>query len=67
MSIWIIEESPNPGIWNIVQSRGIYKSERKAKTVAENLTRWHRDNLMPSIKSFGYRFRATEYKAVNRG
>lgn len=30
MSIWIIEESPNPGIWNVLQSRGMYKNKARA-------------------------------------
>lgn len=61
MSIWIIEESPNPGVWNIVQSCGIYKSGSRAKHSAARLERWHKENLTPTSKKFGWRYRATEY------
>jgi hypothetical protein len=61
MRIWIIEESPNPGIWNVLQSRGIFKTELRAKKVAEELTRWHRENIIPPAQKFGWRYRATEY------
>lgn len=61
VGIWIIEESPNPGVWNVLQSRGIYKSKSRADKAAKELTRWHREGLTPDNFSFGFRFRATEY------
>jgi hypothetical protein len=60
-SIWIIEESPNPGVWNVLQSSAIYKSPARAKAVASELTVWHREALRENSPQFGHRFRATEY------
>jgi hypothetical protein len=59
--IWVIEESPTPGIWNLVQSRGIYKNPERARNAAKELQRWHRENLRPEALSFGWHFRATAY------
>ncbi len=61
MSIWIIEESPNPGIWNMLQSRGIYKSKARAEKAAKELTRWHLESLRREHAKHGWRYRATEY------
>lgn len=60
-AIVVIEESPNPGVWNVLQTRGIYKSFYRAQTVAVELTRWHRENLPPNNPRYGFRFRATKY------
>jgi hypothetical protein len=62
-SIFIIEESPNPGVWNILQSRGIYKTKIRADNTAKELTRWHRENLKPDNPNFGFRYRVTKYLA----
>jgi len=64
--IWIIEESPNPGIWNVLQSRGIYKSQKRADHAAKELTRWHCENLQPDNPSFGFRHRATAYAPLDK-
>ena len=61
MTVWIIEESPNPGIWNILQSRGFYKSEVRAAKAAKELERWHREMNSMNIRS-QYRYRATPYQ-----
>jgi hypothetical protein len=62
--IWIIEESPNPGVWNIVQSRGLYKTEARANKAAKELTEWYRDALPVGNPNHGCRFRAVEYQRV---
>jgi hypothetical protein len=62
--IWIIEQSPQPGVWDIVQSRGLYKTEVRAKKAAKQLTEWHRDGLPMSNPLHGWRFRAVEYQRV---
>lgn len=59
--IWIIEESPNPGVWNILQSRGMYKSEGRAVCAAVELQRWHRENIQPDNPNYGKHFRAVQY------
>jgi hypothetical protein len=59
--IWIIEESPNPGIWNILQSRGMYKNKDRADRVAKELQRWHIENIQPDNPNFGMRYRAVAY------
>ena len=59
--VWIIQESPHPGVWNVLQSRGIYKSEKRAKKVAEELTRWHLENLPSDNPKHGWRYRHTEF------
>ena len=61
-SVWIIEESPNPGIWNVLQSRGIYKRKERAVLAAVELTRWHNENLTRDNPRYGWRYRATEYQ-----
>ena len=66
MTIWIIEESPTPSVWNVLQSRGLYKSKERAVRAASELTRWHRENLTPDCMSYGWQFRATEYAPVDR-
>lgn len=60
-SIWVIEESPNPGIWIVMQSRGMYKSPLRATKVARELQDFHLKVLQPGNSSYGYRYRATEY------
>jgi hypothetical protein len=64
-SIWIIEELPNPGIWNVLQSRGIYKTRIRAERAAKELQRWHREDLKPGNKYFGCHYRATEYAPLS--
>lgn len=61
MSIWIIEESPNPGIWNIVQSRGIYKRKERAEKAVREIVREHKENHGPESIYFNRPYRATEY------
>jgi hypothetical protein len=62
--IWIIEESPNPGVWDVLQSRGMYKSESRAIKAAQELQRWHRENLTPDSKFFDRRYRAVAYVSL---
>jgi hypothetical protein len=59
--IWIIEESPNPSVWYVLQSRGIYKTEARATQSAKELQRWHREELKPGNVNYGKRFRAVPY------
>ena len=66
MGVWIIEESPTPIVWNVLQSRGIYKSKARAEKAAKELTRWHSENLTPDCMRYGWRYRATEYAPVDR-
>lgn len=61
-SVWIIEESPNPGIWKVLQSRGFYKTKERAVLAAVELTRWHNENLTPDCTTYGWRYRATEFQ-----
>ena len=61
--IWIIEESPNPGVWNVLQSRGIYKSSLRAEKAAKELNEWHAQ--LPSDNHLcHWRYRATAYGPV---
>lgn len=62
MPVYLIEESPNPGVWNVMQSRGIYKTKERAVLAAVELTRWHNENLQPGNPRYGFRFRANEYQ-----
>jgi hypothetical protein len=66
MSIWIIEESPIPGIWNILRSRGIYKTKKRVDHAAKELMRRHRENLAPDNIMYDWRYRATEYTPTQR-
>ena len=61
-SIWIIEESRHPGVWKVLQTRGIYKTKERAVLAAVELTRWHHENLPPDNPNYGFRYRATEYQ-----
>ena len=61
MSVYLIEESPNPGVWNVLQSRGIYKTKERAVLAAVELTRWHTENLTRDCMKFGWRYRAVKY------
>jgi len=62
--IWIIEESPNPGVWKVLQSRGIYKNEGRAICAAVELQRWHRENIQPDNPRYGLRYRAVGYASL---
>jgi len=59
--IWIIEWSPNPGVWHVLQSRGLYKTEARAVSSAKELQRWHRENIQPGNPNYGKHFRAVPY------
>ena len=64
MGVWIIEESPTPIVWNVLQSRGIYKSKARAEKAAKELTRWHSENLTPDCTSYGWRYRVMDYVSI---
>lgn len=63
--IWIIEESPNPGVWHVLQSRGFYKTERRAVDAAKELQRWHY-SLPPTNKNYARHFRAVPYGPISK-
>ena len=63
-SIWLLECSGDGGkTWKLPSiAQGHFYFEKTAKAKAESTTEWHRDRVSKKAKTFGYIYRAVEYR-----
>lgn len=63
-SIWILEYSSDEGkTWHVPKgTQGYFLFEKSAKAKAVSTTEWHRTRVSKNAQTFGYIYRASEFR-----